>query len=344
VKSIIISIHPKHVEKIFSGEKVFEYRKSLPKDKISHAVIYATAPISRIVAVAEVENMVQDRPSKVWEMTKFSSGITRAFYREYFQGRSKACAIHFGAICPTTSPINPRDDEYKIHVPQSYSYLQDDNFLKIQKLTSEPLTGNKLIFLGGIHGSGKTTICRDVLSKFGFHCESASEIIKQAGGEVNQDKKAVKIKTNQDVLINEIGNLRAQYSRFILDGHFCLINKEGVIEEIPYDVFEEISPAAICVLTAPIKEIASRLKTRDQQKYKTKILSELQSREIKYAKRVAQRLTVPFLQIKLATKSRIISNKIRDFLLTQIPKYNFFNSQLQYSPIFFKNGGEAWEI
>ena len=31
-KTIILSIHPRHVEKILSGEKRYEYRKQIPTD------------------------------------------------------------------------------------------------------------------------------------------------------------------------------------------------------------------------------------------------------------------------------------------------------------------------
>ena len=40
-ETIILSIHPSHIEKILSGEKRYEYRKRIPTD-IRHIVVYAT--------------------------------------------------------------------------------------------------------------------------------------------------------------------------------------------------------------------------------------------------------------------------------------------------------------
>ena len=51
-ETIILSIHPSHIEKILSGEKQYEYRKRIPAD-IRHIVVYATAPIKKIVALIE---------------------------------------------------------------------------------------------------------------------------------------------------------------------------------------------------------------------------------------------------------------------------------------------------
>ena len=68
-KTILLSIHPCFVEKILSGEKLFEYRKNIPTD-ISHVVIYATVPIKNIVAFVEVDSVLKGSPQEIWEKTK----------------------------------------------------------------------------------------------------------------------------------------------------------------------------------------------------------------------------------------------------------------------------------
>ena len=47
---VLLSIKPEFVEKIFSGEKRFEYRKSIFKQQnIDTIVIYSTMPVGMIV-------------------------------------------------------------------------------------------------------------------------------------------------------------------------------------------------------------------------------------------------------------------------------------------------------
>lgn len=70
-KILLISIHPKFVEKILTGEKRFEFRKHIPSCEISHILIHATTPEKRLVAIAEVEQVLQAPPSVLWEQTKY---------------------------------------------------------------------------------------------------------------------------------------------------------------------------------------------------------------------------------------------------------------------------------
>ena len=53
-RKILISINPEHVENIINGSKKFEYRKIAAKQDISSIVIYETTPVKRIVAEAEI--------------------------------------------------------------------------------------------------------------------------------------------------------------------------------------------------------------------------------------------------------------------------------------------------
>ena len=68
-ETIILSIHPNHIEKILSGEKRYEYRKRIPTD-IRRIVVYATAPIKMIVALIEIDSILKGTPECVWEQIK----------------------------------------------------------------------------------------------------------------------------------------------------------------------------------------------------------------------------------------------------------------------------------
>ena len=61
----LLSIKPEFVEKIFSGEKRFEFRKSAFRQDISCVIVYATSPVRRIVGEFEVEEILQAPPRKL---------------------------------------------------------------------------------------------------------------------------------------------------------------------------------------------------------------------------------------------------------------------------------------
>ena len=77
-ETIILSIHPSHIEKILSGEKLYEYRKRIPTD-IRHIVVYATAPIKMIVALIEIDSILKGTPECVWEKPKGTPVSRRIF-------------------------------------------------------------------------------------------------------------------------------------------------------------------------------------------------------------------------------------------------------------------------
>ena len=62
----LLSIHPEFVERIVDGSKTIELRRiSLPAE-LRHVVVYATAPVMKIVGYFDVEEIVQDSPANVW--------------------------------------------------------------------------------------------------------------------------------------------------------------------------------------------------------------------------------------------------------------------------------------
>ena len=98
-KKIIISINPEHVENILNGTKKYEYRKIAAKKDISSIIIYETTPIKRIVAEAEIIEVLMFEPEILWDKTKDASGISKEFFDDYFQNREIAYAYKLGKNC-----------------------------------------------------------------------------------------------------------------------------------------------------------------------------------------------------------------------------------------------------
>lgn len=120
---VLLSIKPEFVEKIFAGTKKFEFRKSLFKRTgVNCVVIYASAPIKRVVGEFEIEDILSDTVYDIWEQTKEQSGITRDFYNSYFQNRKTANAIQIGHV-KKYKKTRPLSDYHIIQAPQSFCYI-----------------------------------------------------------------------------------------------------------------------------------------------------------------------------------------------------------------------------
>lgn len=137
-ETIILSIHPCHVDKIMTGEKRFEYRKRIPTG-IRYVVVYSTAPIKRIVALIEVDEILHNNPLLIWQQTKEYAGISQHYFLKYFENHDYSFAVKFKRVFKIDPglPINVLGKE---NGPQSFVYL-DYNFDKLKSILN--ISNNK---------------------------------------------------------------------------------------------------------------------------------------------------------------------------------------------------------
>lgn len=121
-RSIIISINPEHVENIIHNIKKFEYRKRVAKEDIDKIIIYETAPEKKVIAEAEIIEVMKMSPLELWNKTKEYAGITKDFFDKYFEGRKVACAYRLGEVKVYDSPKELSEFGLR-YAPQSYAYV-----------------------------------------------------------------------------------------------------------------------------------------------------------------------------------------------------------------------------
>jgi len=172
--------------------------------------------------------------------------------------------------------------------------------------------GPNIIFISGIHGVGKTTLCEFLSTELSISHYSASDLIsKYAQIELPKSKHVSNISGNQDTLIKAINKFLSVSIDYILDGHFCLLDKEGNITKIPFSTYEEMKPTAIVCLYEDADIVYERLKSRDSHKHNRELLDAFQIAEISYSQEVAKNLGVPYF----LGKSGEDREGIRDFLI-----------------------------
>lgn len=120
---ILMPIKPEYVEKILSGRKRYEYRKTKPKKQnIDKMIIYATFPVMKVVGEVDINNIIEDSPERVWDITKNCSGVSKEFYDLYYKDKEKAITYQIGKITIYDKPLELAELGIN-YVPQSFIYL-----------------------------------------------------------------------------------------------------------------------------------------------------------------------------------------------------------------------------
>jgi type I restriction enzyme S subunit len=125
--NVLLSIKPKFVEKIISGEKKYEFRRTIFRNIESNSIfIYSSSPVKKIIGEMVVDSILSDRPKKLWEKCKEFSGICRKDFFDYFDGKDEAFAIKIQKILLFDLPIEPQKIKYNFIPPQSFYYIKDE--------------------------------------------------------------------------------------------------------------------------------------------------------------------------------------------------------------------------
>lgn len=176
-----------------------------------------------------------------------------------------------------------------------------------KKYDMEKLFSN-ITFVGGIHGVGKSTICKKICTDLNIQYLSASEVLNWA--ELNEDgknKKVQDISVTQDRLVNGLFKRVNKNHFYLLEGHYCLFDKSGNIVKIPFETFQAINPISLYVIVDNVDEIKSRLESRDQRPYDLSLLKEMQDQEISYAQELSRKLNVNLSIVEGGNYSDILS-------------------------------------
>lgn len=176
---------------------------------------------------------------------------------------------------------------------------------------------NWIIFDGGIHGVGKSAVCKSITDKQDdLHYYSSSELINW---ENSKDKEVIDVQGNQDILVQALESLLDEIgtNSILLDGHFWLLTCSGCIQEVPLSTFINMNPSLIIVISADEEVVKNRLKTRDNKDYDIDFLREFQSCEKEYAKQVASVLKLPCF-ILTADESDLLLDIIKPYIWASI--------------------------
>ena len=169
------------------------------------------------------------------------------------------------------------------------------NYSKIATTSGSSNLIGSTIFIAGVYGTGKSTMCSALAKMLHVPAFSAGDLISSINGERYGANKIVSDKyANQLLLIERVHQLIQKNERIILAGHFCIFNSYNEVDILPEFVYSQLSISRIILLEANIQTVISNLISRDGKNYTLESISKLIKKEREQCKRIAEQLSCPF--------------------------------------------------
>ena len=144
-----------------------------------------------------------------------------------------------------------------------------------------------VIFVSGIHGVGKSTLCAQVSDEIGIPFLSASTIIKEFKlGSENIDKLNAEVMSNAKAFNSGVKKLLETHDSLIVDGHTILLDDKGEFIHIPPSIIAELPILKFITLYHDLNVVSGRLS--DDLPNGIEFLREFQDRELNQSLIIAQ--------------------------------------------------------
>lgn len=153
-----------------------------------------------------------------------------------------------------------------------------------------------VIFVAGIYGVGKSTLCDNLSKELRIPFYSSGDLISKVNGELYGANKVVKDKNkNQNILAEAVSQISMVYPSILLAGHFCIFNKNTEVDILPEKVFSQLNIQKIILLEASEEVIINHLSKRDDKTYSVNQIAAIKDAEHTQAVKIASRLKKPLI-------------------------------------------------
>lgn len=165
--SVILSVRPEYVFKMYSGTKAVEFRKRIwdLRSEIKRAYIYETAPISAISGYIEIAEIIKGTPDDVFRKAGVFTGIDYPNYKKYAGSATEMYGIVIKRFVRLQNAVSLYRLDKTMKAPQSFYYCSDEMSDKILNLSktgtaTDDFSELELIILNVLQMSGATDLER----------------------------------------------------------------------------------------------------------------------------------------------------------------------------------------
>lgn len=120
----LLSIHPVFARGIIAKKKTVEFRRRAFGPDVTHVVVYATAPLRKVLGVFSVAYLDEDSPAQLWRRHGDRGLIEREPFFKYFKDAKSGVAIVIDRVRELPAPLSLRRFTGRSVGPQSFQYVE----------------------------------------------------------------------------------------------------------------------------------------------------------------------------------------------------------------------------
>jgi predicted transcriptional regulator len=176
---LLLSIQPIHVDRIFTGSKLFELRRRLPRAPFDTVYLYQTGN-GGIVGGFDVVAIHESAVDQLWD-TVGAAGTTKDRFDAYFQGSERGFAIEVRNPFRFVQPISLaelRREFPGFRVPQGSAWLAPSHplahLLREHRQHVRAARTNRSVVLRGIRGRERSSYRQLVTDEISRHYDEIS--------------------------------------------------------------------------------------------------------------------------------------------------------------------------
>ena len=139
----LLSIHPRFADAILSGEKQVEFRRRAPST-LTHVIIYATAPVQRIVGWFRVGGVESEAPSVLWERFGRVGFLGAGEFARYYDACDIGAAIRVAEVSRLPQPLALDAVGVGVSPPQSFCYVAWEAFETFRQSSSRSISDTRM--------------------------------------------------------------------------------------------------------------------------------------------------------------------------------------------------------
>jgi predicted transcriptional regulator len=126
---LFLSIHPRFVDKILTGEKTIELRRQRPRSVAGDWIaVYATTPQRQLRGIVQVKEVRVGSVRDMWRHVQDHAAVTKEEYESYFCDTDHAIGIVLDNPISLRTPVSLeelREAWPSFQPPQGFRYLDD---------------------------------------------------------------------------------------------------------------------------------------------------------------------------------------------------------------------------